>query len=84
MSNITAFPGAASAAEPDERVIGVIKELLEKAESGEIRSIAATCTMDDNSRLTAFATKGIDCMVLLGQLHMLEHEYMRREGLHED
>lgn len=85
MSNVTLLPGVGvKPTEPDERVISIIRGLLEKAESGEIRSIAAICTLNDGGRLSAFATRGIPCMEMLGGIHLLSHEYIEREKLLEE
>lgn len=60
-------------AKPNQDVIEVLKELLSKAKSGELRSIMAIGTITGGATFGTWSTHEADLYMLLGQASRLQY-----------
>jgi hypothetical protein len=70
---------------PDDEVVDVLRDLLERAKAGEIRSIAFVAGTVDSSTVTGLAGVA-DRMVTLGHLSRLQyriHKDMDVDAVHD-
>lgn len=79
MSNVRALPWATvPTSEPDANLVGLLEDLLQRAKRGELRNFAGTGFQADGVRLRAFAGEMPDTYRMLGSIHWLAEEYIRR------
>lgn len=80
MSNIKALPGSRV---PGDRTVNValveaLRDLLERAESGELQSFIGTGYTADNMRAALWCDQHPDVYAMLGALAWLQAEYVHR------
>lgn len=79
MTNIRTLHGAPIPGnEPVPEVIQHLRDRLKQAESGEIRSVATVCTMENGNISTAWNANG-EFWKLLGSIDWLKHRMLSGE-----
>lgn len=58
----------------NDHLVGRLKDLLSRAESGELQSLAATGIMSDKSRVTMYSCNAEYPYVLIGACSLLHQE----------
>ncbi len=84
MSNIKSLPGVkAYSGEPNGPLVEVLRDLLKRAEAGQLQSMIATGFMLDGTRMASWADSHDNVYEMLGALAWLQAEYVHRhtEGL---
>jgi hypothetical protein len=81
VSNISALPGCrVPTTEPETALVNALRDLLERAEKGELRSFVGTGFMADGLRLAIWCDFEPDVYKMLGTLAWLQHEYVHRHA----
>lgn len=79
MKNVTALPGCKQPdVGPNQVLIDILKDLLERAESGELQSFIGTGFTQDGLRVSVWADHHDNVYSMLGAIAWLEHEYVYR------
>lgn len=81
MSNVKALPGVRppNPVRNDE-LVSLLRNMLERAESGELQSFVGTGFCTDGMRLACWADTHTNVYEMLGALAWLQHEYVRRHA----
>lgn len=79
MSNVAALPGVRlQNGAPNEALIGVLRDLLDRAESGQLQSFIGTGFQADGLRAAAWVDHHGNVYEMLGALAWLQAEYVHR------
>lgn len=79
MTNIRTLPGApVPGNEPVAAVVEHLRERLKQAETGEIRSVATVCTLENGNISTAWNANG-EFWKLVGAIDWLKHRMLSGE-----
>jgi len=83
MSNVRTMPGLRDRGEPGkpcEELIATMRDVLSRAESGELQSFIGTGFQVDGGRLAAWADTHENYYEMLGALMALQDEYRGRHS----
>lgn len=76
MSNVMQLPGAPTPeTDPVPETVELIERMLEKAKSGEIRSVAVAYTLEGRGTITNWHNNG-EFYVLMSSVAVLHHEML--------
>lgn len=79
MTNVTALPGVRPPSPgPLPELVNLLRDMLERAESGELQSFIGTGFCADGMRLAVWADAHVNTYEMLGALAWLQHEYVQR------
>jgi hypothetical protein len=84
MSNVQSLPGVRPySGEPNFALVDALRDLLTRAECGQLRSMVGTGFMLDGTRMAVWADAHDNVYEMLGALVWLQAEYVHRhtEGL---
>jgi hypothetical protein len=81
VSNVAALPGCrVPSNEPNEALCAGLRDLLARAESGELQSMIGTGFTSDGMRMAAWFDLNPDVYQTLGALAWLQAEYVHRHA----
>lgn len=80
MADVRAFPGAVAPDQPDAALVELLRDLVKKAESGELRSFIGTGFLANGRRMSLWGEddSNPDLYSMYGALCALPVEYMKR------
>ncbi len=80
MSNVVGLPGMGNAptSEPNEKLVANLRDLLNMAETGQLRSFIGTGFIHEGLRVATWGDFHDDVYQMLGALSWLQHEYVHR------
>ena len=79
MSNVLPLPGCRKPnAGPNQSLIDSLRDLLRRAEDGELQSLIGTGFMADGMRMSMWCDHHENVYEMLGALAWLESEYVKR------
>lgn len=79
MSNVTSLPGiCAIGAGPNIALVDMLRDMLERAESGQLQSFVGTGFGADGLRMAAWCDTHDNVYEMAGTLAWLQAEYMHR------
>lgn len=77
MTNVVGLPGVVTPTYgPREEVIGIVRKMLEDAESGMLQSVLAVGFLADGTRMTGIANTHPSVYEVVGGIEMLKMEYI--------
>lgn len=79
MSNVAALPGCkVQDGKPNEALIAMLRDLLSRAERGELQSLIGTGFMADGLRMGVWGDSHPNVYEMMGALAWLQAEYVHR------
>lgn len=78
-SNVKSLPGCKLySGEPNAALVDVLRDMLARAETGQLQSMIGTGFMLDGMRMSYWADSHTDIYEMLGALAWLQAEYVHR------
>lgn len=79
--NVTLFPGAGGQKQhpiPNDTLVDMLRDLLHRAETGELQTFVGTGFTADGLRLTMWGPPHEDVFRMMGAITWMQHEYLFR------